>query len=784
MPRTRRSPLPLALTLVTVFVPCPAALAGECPPVRSIGSIVGEAGWRLGTALAGPGDLDGDGVPDLAIGAPGLGAAGAVLVYSGASRLEIRRYVGEPGAPIGGVVAAVGDIDNDGVGDLLVGAPEAGVFPQLRRGLVRVYSGRNGELLREHFGRIDNGQFGFSAAAAGDLDRDGWADYAVGRPRAEASVFVYSGQTGLPIQTITAFAGSQSDLGYSMTPFGDVNGDGIADLLIGAPRMTLGSRTLAGVVMVFRGLGASQSLVSVGGQDRFHQLGEAVSGLGDIDGDGFPDFAVGGGGGASPPLRVHSGRDGRLLREQLGAMGTGFASRLASAGDVNGDGRAELLIGVPRTSGRFELRSEPAGTLLYMEEGFDAEELGDALAGIGDIDRDGWDDFAVAAPLGDVAGAVDAGIVRLYGMPAPDLGASLVASRVACRGTGVPLSLSLTNPGNFDIEVGIVSPGPTGFDTVVPAGGSVDVELPGTLPACATDGEGTFELRLRASYPGCDGVLDVLVNRPVLCEECELPNCPERSSWWEVASRRRGADAPLQPEEWDELAGCIDELSAAIDVGGSGERLRDLLRVRSNERTAAREAEAEFAALLANHCAGRLAGHPIDPIRLHRATAIDHPATECADLDCRFANLDERLLQLRIEGAADSDPRYRTIENAALEINFGRSIGAVCGPSEAPSDPPVSATRADFRLRANPIGVDRPLELHAADLPSGRVVVELFSIDGRRLRTLLEVEHPGGDLEVTAPAADPAGNRLPASVYFVKLTVGDVVRTTRILLID
>jgi hypothetical protein len=783
VPRTRRSPLPLALTLVTLFAPCPRALAVECPPVRVLGTIVGEAGWRLGTALAGPGDLDGDGVPDIVVGAPGLGNGGAVLVYSGASRTEIRRYVGGPAAPLGEVVVAPGDIDNDGIGDILVGSPRAGEFPTLRRGLVRLYSGRDGSLIQEHPGRHSEGQFGFSATGIGDLDGDGWDDYGIGQPFREWRVSAYSGRTGRALQTVQPPNPFPLDFGYSMDRLGDIDGDGTPELLFGVPRGDASGRRFAGQVWIHRGLAATGAFHDIDGAVAFAQIGEAVAGLGDIDGDGVPDLSAGGRG--HPVVNAYSGATGQVIHEMRGVPGTGFGTRLANAGDIDGDGVPDLLIGAPAAGGRVEVRSGRDGSILHAAVGAVGDRLGDALAGLGDFDGDGWDDFAVGAPLGDSGGQVDAGVVHLFGMPAPGLEIVMTARRALCRGDGTLVRLGVTNPGDFEIRLDVTRPGQGVVAAVLPAGTSLRIDLPETRPACDSGGAGTFDLGLRSAYSGCAGVLHDAASLPVLCEECESPNCPQRLAWWDVASRRRGADAPLQPAEWDALASCVDALSEALELGGSGEALRDVIRVRSDERISARLAEAEFTAVLANHCAGRLAAGFADPVRLHRATEIRHPDSTCDDLDCRIAELDRRLVDLRSYPAGpDRDLAYRSLRDDGLEINFGRRIGTVCGPGAASPTPFASASGPALSVRTNPVDIGQPLELAADGLPAGRVVVELFSIDGRRVSSLLEIDHSGGDLELIAPLVDRAGARLPAAIYFLRLQVGELIRSTKVLLLD
>lgn len=202
-------------------------------------------GAGFGSALAALPDLDGDGLQDLAIGIPG-GTRGEVVIVATASTATLRRHTGPAGIPgFGSVLAEVGDLDGDGKVDLAVGVPDA-----YANGVVVTYSSATGALLHAILGRAPGDRFGASLAAAGDVDRDGKADFAVGSPGADAGtqlelgrVEVFSGATGaLRVAVLGTTPGGSS--GASLAALGDVDGDGRAELAVGAPAADAGLVTL------------------------------------------------------------------------------------------------------------------------------------------------------------------------------------------------------------------------------------------------------------------------------------------------------------------------------------------------------------------------------------------------------------------------------------------------------------------------------------------------------------------------------------------------------------
>ncbi|HKB14683.1 MAG TPA: integrin alpha, partial [Planctomycetota bacterium] len=308
---------------------------------------------RFGHAVAGIGDLDSDGVGDIVVGGHGPeingggGGTGTARAYSGATGDLLLSWSGIPDSQFGWAVAGCGDLDMDGVPDIVVGAPAYG-FPAPPE--VTVFSGSDGSVLRNWID-LPWTRFGSAVAGAGDVDGDGTPDVAVGAPMGglpwNGEVRIYSGSTGTLLRGIPGTAGS---FGTAVARAGDVNGDGIPDLLVGDPQNMAGG-PVAGQARVYSGANGA-ILYSWNGPGLQAAFGTSVAGGGDVDGDGWPDLAVGAPGSASNSSGgqafVFSGATGTSLFIRAGiTVGEGFGTSLAIDGDANGDGWADLAVGVP-----------------------------------------------------------------------------------------------------------------------------------------------------------------------------------------------------------------------------------------------------------------------------------------------------------------------------------------------------------------------------------------------------------------------------------------------------
>jgi hypothetical protein len=314
---------------------------------------LGEAEVGVGFAVDGVGDVDGDMHADVVVGScidSALGVeTGAARVYSGADGTLLHTFFGTAGSFFGSCVAGVGDVDGDGVPDVAVGGPlDSTQGPA--RGRVEVLSGLDGRQIHVWLGTEDDAGFGSQVAAAGDLDSDGFADVCVGIPWSNAhgplagSLRIYSGGDG---SVLREFAGEPSHaLGVRLWSAGDTNGDGVGDLIVGYDILSSISRGRARVIS-----GADGSvLISVVGDSPGDQIGRSVGAAGDFNGDGFGDVIVGGIGANDVAEQagiasVYSGLDGSKLAEWHGESSfQHFGWSACGIGDVDGDGRSEVVV--------------------------------------------------------------------------------------------------------------------------------------------------------------------------------------------------------------------------------------------------------------------------------------------------------------------------------------------------------------------------------------------------------------------------------------------------------
>jgi len=268
--------------------------------------------------------------------------------------------------------------------------------------------------------------FGQGLAGVGDMNNDGYRDYAIGATGANnQEVTIYSGEDGSVVAAITSPPEGLGH-GYSIAGVGDINGDGWKDILIGGPGSWNGPIN-SGAVWVRSGQSLGVYLFGSAGAANGDLHGWAVAGLGDINGDGYPDFCY-----SSPKEDANGADAGRVYVRGGGpvisnlytwtgeAAGDELGYTIAAAGDVNGDGKGDVLVAAPRndaggvSAGRVYVRSGADGSVLYTLTGEAAgDEFGRGLAGLGDINQDGKGDFAVSAPFNDEASG-NAGKIYVY----------------------------------------------------------------------------------------------------------------------------------------------------------------------------------------------------------------------------------------------------------------------------------------------------------------------------------------------------------------------------------
>jgi len=357
----------------------------------------------FGTRVAGIRDVDGDAVGDYALSLSDSGGD-HVQMRSGSSGATLFTIDGtQPLAwEFGRALADAGDVDSDGVTDLLIGADDYAdpaqtlVWP----GAVYVHSGRDGSLLWATYGSADNDSLGFAVSGLDDVDVDGFADLlasAIQSPSSNGGGYVrcYSGKTGAPLYQVDGTTVGDQFCGVSV--LSDHDHDGIRDFAVSANSYTRICSGASGSTLATIPCPTSRTFL-------------AQCEVDDLDGDGEPEIAIG----EEDPV---SGRDGEVrvvsipnqtqLRLHSGAEPAGrFGSRMTSVADADGDGVRDYLIGAPGlfngTLGSASLYSGRTDEHLYLF--VDPESyylMAESVADAGDLDGDGRSELLIGSPYHD-----------------------------------------------------------------------------------------------------------------------------------------------------------------------------------------------------------------------------------------------------------------------------------------------------------------------------------------------------------------------------------------------
>lgn len=612
---------------------------------------------RLGTTVDHAGDVTGDGLGDLVLGAPNLNynssVSGAAYLIPGGSLTGSTTVSSVPSMMrlagdyyydyMGTSVAGVGDINADGYDDLAVSAygTDTSTGSAFYRGSTYIFYGPVTSLSSPSNAAMTiNGDVDYTflnalARGQGDINGDGYLDLAIGSEyttnssvSGAGSAYIWPGPVmpwarrsiAYPLWAPTQ---ATSYAGRTVSAAGDVDGDGLNDMLVGAPDYKEGTNTDAGTVWLVSGSstltgGAEKSLSTV--KARFlaqapgDMLGTSAVGVGDINGDGLDDFLLGAPyndeagtdagaaylilGPASGAISVSTAK-ARFLGEKAGDQ-AGFS--VAALGDMNKDGYADFAIGADKyddgskkdTGAVYVVFGSPtlAGTLslstanarLVGELNYDY--AGCAVAGPGDVNGDGTVDLLIGAKEND-GSAIDAGAVYLlYG---PVTGQkNLSAANVKYRGAttldyaGSSLSaLGDTNlDGRADFAVGAPGADPSsrsGAGRVYVVLGAASITSPSGLGSATISFAGdtandAFGKSISGGDVNGDGTPDLLVGAPGL----DVPNHAEAGAAYLFIAGRTGfasGEKKALDAAWMRYVGLVGDGSASAvailgDVNG------------------------------------------------------------------------------------------------------------------------------------------------------------------------------------------------------------------------
>ncbi len=428
-----------------------------------------QAGAGLGRSVASAGDVNGDGYSDVIAGAPGYdnvenGEGGAFVYHGSAAGIStapnsISADISQPFGNFGVSVAGAGDVNGDGYSDVIIGAWRYDDGVNTDEGKAFVYHGSATGLSATPNSTPDDADQAFAffaetVAGAGDVNGDGYSDVIIGADNYddagnnnEGRAFVYHGSaTGLSASPNSILDdGDQANIyfGVSIACAGDVNGDGYSDVIVGAIGYLDGPFANEGRAFVYHGNATGLSATPDNTPDDADQAGAyfgwSVSGAGDVNGDGFSDVIIGALFYDDAPYTdegrsfVYHGSVTGLSTipdatlDDADQAGAQFGESVGGAGDVNGDGYSDVIIGArlfddaPYTDeGRAfvyhgsatGLSATPDNTPDDADQSF--ASFGISVTAAGDVNSDGYSDIIIGARFFDDAPNADEGRAFVY----------------------------------------------------------------------------------------------------------------------------------------------------------------------------------------------------------------------------------------------------------------------------------------------------------------------------------------------------------------------------------
>ncbi len=370
----------------------------------------------FGRSVSSAGDVNNDGYSDVIVGARGYSSStGRAYLFFGDTVMNNAADViltGESaGSAFGRSVSSAGDVNGDGYSDVIVGADGY----SSDTGRAYVYFG--GAVMNNSSdvimtGEAANNSFGFSVSAAGDINGDGYSDVIVGadgyNTNTGRTYFFFGGPVMNNAEDVTMTGEAVGDqFGYSVSSAGDINGDGYSDVIVGA----YGHASDTGRAYVFDYVlsGEIVSDVTFTGEETGSQFGRSVSSAGDVNGDGYEDIIIGAYRYSSNTGRAYIFFGGEVINNVADVTLTGetpddyFGWSVSSAGDVNGDGYPDVIVGAygySTNTGRAYVYFGGAvmnNTADVIMSTVAAVLFGFSVSTAGDVNDDGYSDVIVGA---------------------------------------------------------------------------------------------------------------------------------------------------------------------------------------------------------------------------------------------------------------------------------------------------------------------------------------------------------------------------------------------------
>lgn len=380
---------------------------------------------RFGSSVSCAGDLNHDGYDDVIIGAPfsdaGGAGTGSVYLCLGGDNMTTttkRVVIGQTEyGYLGTSVSCIGDVNGDGSPDVIIGS---------QGGQARLYLHLFLNYFEDHpadftfsDGKLGSG-FGNSVSSAGDFNRDGHDDFVIGahcdntKGTQTGRAYIYFGGPFMgTIPEITLDGETEFDnFGTSVAHAGDVNNDGFSDIVVSAPGYEVNGEKV-GRVYVYYGnhvLDSEPDVIITGNSPQ--SIGPSIAHAGDVNNDGYDDIIVGAPyygaapGGFSHVYIYHGGADMDNEPDLIIEKGFGFGAAVCRAGDLNGDGYGDVMIGdggrVYVYHGGVEMDMVPD---IILESEAASSGFGSSLSLAGDINKDGCTDLLIGAPEHSAVGA-------------------------------------------------------------------------------------------------------------------------------------------------------------------------------------------------------------------------------------------------------------------------------------------------------------------------------------------------------------------------------------------